>query len=133
MCMFVRVSCVCVCAPCTCVCVCVCVYVVCTHICNIMVIQGTQKSIDKARELIDEVLSRPDKEYEAAKHQLGHSSSHYQQQNRSYEVQQDTVVVVFLILVFSLRWVVEIISKDLHGLLVAANDIQRVFRLREVR
>ena len=113
--------------------VCVCVYVVCTHICNIMVIQGTQKSIDKARELIDEVLSRPDKEYEAAKHQLGHSSSHYQQQNRSYEVQQDTVVVVFLILVFSLRWVVEIISKDLHGLLVAANDIQRVFRLREVR
>lgn len=98
-----------------------------------MVIQGTQKSIDKARELIDEVLSRPDKEYEAAKHQLGHTSSHYQQQNRSYEVQQDTyVIVVILIPVFSFRWVVEIISKGLHGLLVAASDIQRVFHLREL-
>ena len=51
-----------------------------------IITQGTQKSIDKARELIDEVLSRPDKEYEAAKHQLGHSG-HFPQQNRSYEVQ----------------------------------------------
>ena len=38
-------------------------------------VQGTQKSIDKARQLIEEVLSHPDKEYEASKHQL-HSSAH---------------------------------------------------------
>ena len=76
-------------------CVCVlhaCTYV-CVSVCNVVVVvQGTQKSIDKARELIDEVLSRPDKEYEAAKHQLGHTSGHYQQQNRSYEVKQDTCI-----------------------------------------
>ena len=75
-------------SACVCVCMSACVHV-CVHECvSITVItQGTQKSIDKARELIDEVLSRPDKEYEAAKHQLTHSSGHFQQQqNRSYEV-----------------------------------------------
>ena len=93
--------CTCVCAcMCVCVCVCVCVHMymymcVCVrvhvyiyvyvYLC-VSLTQGTQKSIDKARELIDEVLSRPDKEYEAAKHQLNHSSGHFQQQNRSFEV-----------------------------------------------
>lgn len=62
-----------------------------------LLLQGTQKSIDKARELIDEVLSRPDKEYEAAKHQLGHSSGHFQQQNRSYEVYSNSVAIIILI------------------------------------
>lgn len=64
----------------------------------VWVIQGTQKSIDKARELIDEVLSRPDKEYEAAKHQLGHSSNHFQQQNRSFEVWPNSYAVAIPIL-----------------------------------
>lgn len=62
--------------------------------CIAVLTQGTQKSIDKARELIDEVLSRPDKEYEAAKHQLGHSSGHFQQQNRPYEVWPPVATVI---------------------------------------
>ena len=81
---------VCVCVSCLCMCVCLYVRVCVLHVHDCVsitiTIQGTQKSIDKARELIDEVLSRPDKEYEAAKHQLSHSSGHFQQQNRSYEV-----------------------------------------------